>query len=77
MPFSAQTEAEGGCFTATYVTVAIWDAIKGAWVTFPGRDRYKEGLPDVRRLYPLLIPQGLLFFGICYVPFALYQQVYV
>ena len=61
MPFSAQTETGRGGFTATYMEAAIWDAIKGAWVTFPGGWGCQEGLPDVGRENPPLTEAGGLF----------------
>ena len=43
MPFSAQTGARGGGSTATHSGAAIWDAIKGAWVTVPGGGDARRG----------------------------------
>ena len=46
------------CIAPTYTRVVIWDAIKGAWVTFPGGGGYEKGLPDVGRDDLPLIPAG-------------------
>lgn len=52
---------------ATYTRAAIWDAIKGGWVTLPGGGGCEEGLPDVGRHDPPLILAGATVSDIFYV----------
>lgn len=53
MPFSAQTGARGGGSTATHSGAAIWDAIKGAWVTVPGGGDARRGFQMLGGRIPL------------------------
>lgn len=60
-------EREEGMHCCYYTRAAIWDAVKGGWVTLPGGGGCEEGLPDAGRHDPPLIPAGLLFPGTFYV----------
>lgn len=55
-----------GWVAATSARAAIWDAVKGGWVTLPEVGDGRKGFPMLGGMVPLGSQQGLLFPGTFY-----------
>lgn len=52
------------CTAATYTRAAIWDAVKGGWVTLPGGGGLRKGLPMLGGMIPSDTSRGYCFLAL-------------